>query len=77
MRWLGPLLLALPTLLQVCGVSAERQATKLVSACSADLSDSDAPVLEPLRAELGDESVDLMVAFLTQSAAGKLLLSAD
>ncbi|RLN90604.1 hypothetical protein BBJ28_00022402, partial [Nothophytophthora sp. Chile5] len=41
------------------------------------LSDSDAPVLEPLRAELGDESVDLMVAFLTQSAAGKLLLSAD
>ncbi|RLN72389.1 hypothetical protein BBJ28_00019132, partial [Nothophytophthora sp. Chile5] len=64
-------------LLQVGGVSAERQATKLVSACSADLSDSDAPVLEPLRAALGDESVDLLVAFLTQSAAGKLLLSSD
>ncbi|KAG7389289.1 hypothetical protein PHYBOEH_007541 [Phytophthora boehmeriae] len=53
-------------------VSAE---TKLLSACSSTLSDSDAPVREPLRAVLGDFAADLFVGVLAESAASKFILS--
>ncbi|KAE8891630.1 hypothetical protein PF005_g15838 [Phytophthora fragariae] len=54
------------------GVSAD---TSLVSACSAALSDSSPPVLEPLRAVIGDQYTDLLVGLLGHSAASKFLIS--
>lgn len=54
------------------GVSAE---TRLVSACSSTLSDSSPPVLEPLRAVIGDQWADLLVGLLGHSAASKFLIS--
>ncbi|ETP54872.1 hypothetical protein F442_00500 [Phytophthora nicotianae P10297] len=63
---------ALLSLFLVDDVTAE---TKLVSACSATLSDSNPPVLEPLRAVIGDEYANLLVNVLGNSAASKFLIS--
>ncbi|KAL3663663.1 hypothetical protein V7S43_011078 [Phytophthora oleae] len=49
--------------------------TKLVSACSASLSDSNPPVLEPLRAVIGDAYADLFVGLLGSSPASNFLIS--
>ncbi|KAG7386513.1 hypothetical protein PHYPSEUDO_015613 [Phytophthora pseudosyringae] len=67
---LGPA--ALLPLLLADDVAAE---TKIVSACSATLSDPDPPVLGPLRAVIGDEYADLLVGLLGGSAASKFLVS--
>ncbi|POM75293.1 Hypothetical protein PHPALM_7621 [Phytophthora palmivora] len=66
------LLLSILLLLLVDDVAAE---TKLVSACSATLSDSNPPVLEPLRAVIGDEHADALVGLLGSSAVSKFLIS--
>ncbi|KAK1935340.1 hypothetical protein P3T76_010565 [Phytophthora citrophthora] len=49
--------------------------TKLVSACSASLSDENPPVLEPLRAVIGDDYANMLVGLLGDSAARKFLIS--
>jgi hypothetical protein len=59
-------------LLLAPGASAE---TKLVSACSATLADDSPPVLEPLRAVIGDDYADLLVGLLGRSAFSPFLLS--
>ncbi|KAG6952669.1 hypothetical protein JG688_00013175 [Phytophthora aleatoria] len=63
---------ALLVLFLVDDVAAE---TKLVSACSAALSDTNPPVLEPLRAVIGDDYANLLVGVLGNSAASKFLIS--
>ncbi|KAG6616509.1 uncharacterized protein IUM83_13010 [Phytophthora cinnamomi] len=65
-----PLLSA--ALLLPSGVAAN---TSLVSACSASLSDSAPPVLEPLRAVIGSQFADLFVGLLGRSPASKFLIS--
>lgn len=49
--------------------------TKIVSACSASLSDENPPVLESLRAVIGDDYANLFVGLLGDSAASKFLIS--
>ncbi|KAF4046203.1 hypothetical protein GN244_ATG01352 [Phytophthora infestans] len=46
-----------------------------MSACSAALSDSNPPVLEPLRAVIGDDYANLLVGVLGNSATSKFLIS--
>ncbi|GMF18537.1 unnamed protein product [Phytophthora lilii] len=49
--------------------------TKFVSACSASLSDSNPPVLQPLQAVIGDDYANLFVGLLGDSAVSKFLIS--
>lgn len=63
---------ALLTLLVADGIAAEQ---KLVSACSASLSNRGPPVLEPLRAVIGDEFANLLVSVLGNLMVSKFLIS--
>lgn len=61
----------------LAGCVVDAATEKLVTACSANLSDASAPVLSPLAAELGSDTAAQLVAFLTESPLGELLLTSE
>jgi hypothetical protein len=71
------LLAALAALAALATREANAATEKLATSCSADLSDASAPVLTPLAAQIGADATTQLVAFLTASPLGELLLTSE
>lgn len=58
-------------------VSAQDANVSLVSACSSNLSDPEAPVLAPLASAFGADAVEAVRTFISATAVGKLLFPSE